>query len=182
MYSNEISPFREILLNLAEIFEKDEEAANAFVKGIWPSIVGKELALNSKPINLLDGRLEVAVRDEFWLKNLKSLAPVIIGKFSRYFKEGSVTYIEFIENGEEFNADGDLGRRKGEPGIEKANLLVKPTSDISQNDFEDDIDGSESSPTNIDGDKIKNSNLKRIFSEASRAVSDWRDRREKSGR
>ncbi len=74
----------------------DSDIALIFLKELWPQIVGKEMAANSRPQNLRKKRLLVAVPSEVWEKELTGLESIFLNNINNYWRLSLVERIQFI--------------------------------------------------------------------------------------
>ena len=52
---------------------RDANAAIAWLRSVWPQVVGKTLAAHIDPITCENGRLEVAADSEEWARQIRSM-------------------------------------------------------------------------------------------------------------
>lgn len=85
------SVFSDLLGRIAS----DEETALIFLQELWPHIVGKDLALKSRPLSLKGKSLRVAVPSKTWKKELMELHQMMIDAVNKYWNCDLVHTIEF---------------------------------------------------------------------------------------
>jgi predicted nucleic acid-binding Zn ribbon protein len=73
----------------------DSGVALIFLQQLWPQIVGKELAANSRPLRLGKKKLLVAVPSEIWQNELTGLKPTFLSKINDYWQLSLVERITF---------------------------------------------------------------------------------------
>ena len=74
----------------------DNDIALIFLKELWPQMVGKEMAANSRPQNLQKKRLLVVVPSEVWEKELTGLEAIFLSNINNYWRLSLVERIQFI--------------------------------------------------------------------------------------
>jgi hypothetical protein len=72
----------------------DEDVAIIFLRELWPTIVGNELARSTEPLALLDKKLEVRVPSLVWAKQLSGLKGMLIHSINGFW---SLRLVERIE-------------------------------------------------------------------------------------
>ncbi|MDA2926177.1 DUF721 domain-containing protein [Acidobacteria bacterium AH-259-G07] len=75
-----------LLSNFLHSIASNEEITLIFLNELWPEIVGKDLALNSRPLALKDKKLILAVPSEIWKKELLALRHMLIKAINEYWK------------------------------------------------------------------------------------------------
>jgi len=75
--------------------ETNETARAALVLATWRKVAGEMLSARTEPLEYIDHRLIVAVRDTTWKRHLEDLAPQMIAKLNSRLGEGTVRFIEF---------------------------------------------------------------------------------------
>ena len=63
----------------------NEEAALAFLRELWPRIVGQDLADKTKPTFLKNKCLTLEVPNTIWCAQLQDLTPLFITSINRYW-------------------------------------------------------------------------------------------------
>lgn len=67
------------------------------LRHLWPSVVGRKLASNTRPIRLRSGTLVVSVTDGAWQRSLGTVEALIVEAVNRFCGEGACRSIEFRE-------------------------------------------------------------------------------------
>ena len=73
----------------------DNDIALIFLQELWPQIVGREMAANSRPLSLEKKRLLVAVPSEVWQNELTGLKPTFLSNINDYWQLSLVERIKF---------------------------------------------------------------------------------------
>ena len=87
--------FFRTLPGVFEAIDASVEVRSAFVFAAWRKIAGSQIAGRSRPIELLDKRLAIAVADKTWQRNLESLGPQLLFKLNAALGRVTVNFIEF---------------------------------------------------------------------------------------
>ena len=85
------SVFSDLLRRIAS----DDETALIFLNELWPQVVGKDLALRSRPLALRNKRLRIAVGSKTWKKELMELHQMISHAVNKYWNCDLVHTVEF---------------------------------------------------------------------------------------
>jgi predicted nucleic acid-binding Zn ribbon protein len=75
--------------------EADSRGRQALVFAAWRRAAGAAIAAKAAPVDVIDQRLTVKVRDETWLSHLEALAPQMLAKINKLVGKGTITWIEF---------------------------------------------------------------------------------------
>ena len=75
----------------------DPETLVAAVQGLWPSLVGEEIAAHSRPVRLRGGTLIVEVTSHRWARELARLQPLLVERTNRCWEAGVIERMEFQE-------------------------------------------------------------------------------------
>ena len=73
----------------------DNDIALIFLKELWPQIVGKKMATNSRPLSLGKRKLLVAVPSEVWQNELTALEATFLSNINHYWRLSLVERIKF---------------------------------------------------------------------------------------
>lgn len=87
-----------ILPEVLQRIASDNDIALIFLKELWPQIVGKEMAANSRPLSLGKKKLLVAVPSEVWRHELTVLAATFLSNINHYWRLPLVERIKFTVN------------------------------------------------------------------------------------
>lgn len=63
----------------------NEEISLVFLQQLWPQVVGKELAANSRPRSLNKKKLLISVCSDVWKQELQGLRGVLTGTINKYW-------------------------------------------------------------------------------------------------
>ena len=78
-----------------EAIDASDEVRRAFVFAAWKRVAGAQLTERTAPIDLVNGRLRIAVPDVTWQRNLESLAGQLLFRLNATLGRPLVEYIEF---------------------------------------------------------------------------------------
>lgn len=84
-----------VLSDLLHRIASDDETKLIFLNELWPQIVGKNLAVRSRPLALNNQTLLLAVPSEIWEKELTQLRPMLIHAVNKYWNFHLVEKIDF---------------------------------------------------------------------------------------
>lgn len=73
----------------------NEEAALAFLRELWPKMVGPDLAAKTEPSFLKNKCLTLDVPNAIWCSQLQDLAPLFVDSINRYWNLRLVERIRF---------------------------------------------------------------------------------------
>ena len=96
MRHREMKSVHSLLGDFLQRFQEDDEKSELFLQELWPEIVGEQLAMRTRPHALHQGRLQVAVSNERWKKELKPLAESLRGTINRFWGVTLVKRISFV--------------------------------------------------------------------------------------
>lgn len=79
----------------------DPETLVAALEGLWPHLVGEEIAGHSRPVRLRRRTLIVEVASERWARELTRLQPLLMEKTNRCWESGLIERMEFRQRPED---------------------------------------------------------------------------------
>ncbi len=77
----------------------DGQSAPRFLALAWPEIVGEEVAANTTPVQLRQGRLVVSASSSAWAQTLQLMGDVIIARVNERLGPGTVERVIFRHAG-----------------------------------------------------------------------------------
>ena len=86
---------RTFLPGLLRRIASDNDIALIFLTELWPQIVGKETAANSRPLSLGKKKLLVEVPSEVWQTELAGLEATFLSNINNYWRLSLVERIQF---------------------------------------------------------------------------------------
>jgi predicted nucleic acid-binding Zn ribbon protein len=75
---------------------KRPEATIAWLATAWPTIVGKTLALRTRPVRLESGRLEIAAEGKDWKSNLEPMSREFCDRINQAWGSKLIREVKFI--------------------------------------------------------------------------------------
>lgn len=90
------------MAELIKVLPDNEALRRSIVFAAWAKIAGADMKSHTTAHELRGTRLQVAVANETWRKQLSSLGPEYIRRLSALVGDGVVTYIEFLVIPESF--------------------------------------------------------------------------------
>jgi predicted nucleic acid-binding Zn ribbon protein len=75
---------------------KHPEATIAWLATAWPTIVGKTLALRTRPVRLESGRLEIAAEGKDWKSNLEPMSREFCDRINQAWGSKLVREVKFM--------------------------------------------------------------------------------------
>jgi predicted nucleic acid-binding Zn ribbon protein len=84
-----------ILPDFLRRIASDNDIALIFLTELWPQIVGKEMAANSRPLSLGRKKLRVTVPSEVWQSELTGLEATFVSNINNYWRLSLVERIQF---------------------------------------------------------------------------------------
>jgi predicted nucleic acid-binding Zn ribbon protein len=75
-------PLSAVMAKLVKARGWQKPAAEARLFGMWPQVVGEELAAHSRPVRLTDGELTVEAESTAWATQLRLLAGKLLGRIA----------------------------------------------------------------------------------------------------
>ncbi len=90
------------MAELLKVLPDNEALRRSIVFAAWAKIAGADMKPHTTAYELRGTRLQVAVANETWRKQLSSLGPDYIRRLSALVGDGVVTYIEFLVIPESF--------------------------------------------------------------------------------
>jgi len=77
------TPLRIVLAETLRALDLERPLKAASLEGLWPEVVGQEVAQRTRPGRISRGRLTVLVADSVWLQQLTMLKPRLIEALNR---------------------------------------------------------------------------------------------------
>jgi predicted nucleic acid-binding Zn ribbon protein len=72
------------------------EAALAWLGGVWPSVVGKALAVHTKPVRCDSGCLEIATDGKPWRNQLESMKREFCARVNQAWGGNLIREVKFV--------------------------------------------------------------------------------------
>jgi hypothetical protein len=86
--------------------------ASRALAGVWPAVVGAEVAANASPVQLKAGRLVVSTSSSVWAQTLQYMSADLAARLNERLGEGVVRQIVFRHAGWEERPPGETADRQ----------------------------------------------------------------------
>jgi predicted nucleic acid-binding Zn ribbon protein len=96
-----VRSLQSLFSRVLRLARNDPETLVAALQGLWPHVVGEEIAANSRPVRLRRSTLIVEVTSDRWARELTRLQPLLVEKTNRYWEAGVIDRMEFQERPED---------------------------------------------------------------------------------